>query len=173
MKEENAEIITKRKPMNITLLCLGRLKEDYLRLACDEYEKRLSGFCKFNVEVLEPEKLRENPSNSEIETALEKEGQRLLKKTAPNSFICAMCVEGKQLSSEELALRLEKIPLEGYGQGVFIIGSSYGLSGEVKNAAHLKLSMSKMTFPHQLARVMLMEQIYRGYSIINNRKYHK
>lgn len=159
--------------MNITLLCLGKLKEDYLRSACSEYEKRLAAFCKLNVEVLEPEKLAESPSEAEINIALEKEGERLLKKIPPNSFVCAMCVEGKQLSSEELAQRLEKLPLEGYAQGVFIIGSSYGLSREVKSAAHLKLSMSKMTFPHQLARVMLMEQLYRGCSIINNRKYHK
>lgn len=159
--------------MNITLLCLGRLKEEYLRQACSEYEKRLGAFCKFNSEVLEPEKLSDNPSDTEVENALKKEGERLMKKIPPGSFVCALCIEGKQLSSEELALRLEKIPLEGYGQGVFIIGSSYGLSAEVKNAAHLKLSMSKMTFPHQLARVMLMEQIYRGYSIVNNRRYHK
>lgn len=159
--------------MNITLLCLGRLKEEYLRQACSEYEKRLGAFCKFNAEVLEPEKLSDNPSDTEVENALKKEGERLMKKIPPGSFVCALCIEGKQLSSEELALRLEKIPLEGYGQGVFIIGSSYGLSAEVKNAAHLKLSMSKMTFPHQLARVMLMEQIYRGYSIVNNRRYHK
>ena len=150
--------------MNITLLCLGRLKEEYLRQACSEYEKRLGAFCKFNAEVLEPEKLSDNPSDTEVENALKKEGERLMKKIPPGSFVCALCIEGKQLSSEELALRLEKIPLEGYGQGV---------SEKVKTAADFKLSFSPMTFPHQLARVMLMEQIYRGYSIINNRKYHK
>lgn len=159
--------------MNITLLCLGRLKEEYLKQACTEYEKRLGAFCKLNMEVLEPEKLNENPSDGEIDNALKKEGDRLLKKIPRDAYICALCIEGKQLSSEELALRLDKLPLEGFGHAVFIIGSSYGLSSEVKNAAHLKLSMSKMTFPHQLARVMLMEQLYRGFSISNNRKYHK
>ncbi|MCM1298119.1 MAG: 23S rRNA (pseudouridine(1915)-N(3))-methyltransferase RlmH [Firmicutes bacterium] len=159
--------------MNVTLLCLGRLKEDYLRSACTEYEKRLGAFCKLSVEVLEPEKLGDDPSDSEIENALKKEGERLLKKLPQNAFVCALCVEGGQLSSEALASQLEKIPLEGFGQAVFIIGSSYGLSDEVKRTAHLRLSMSKMTFPHQLARVMLLEQLYRGYSIINNRKYHK
>ena len=103
--------------MNITLLCLGRLKEEYLRQACSEYENRLGAFCKFNAEVLEPEKLSDNPSDTEVENALKKEGERLMKKIPPGSFVCALCIEGKQLSSEELALRLEKIPLEGYGQG--------------------------------------------------------
>ncbi len=159
--------------MNITILALGKLKEDYLRQACAEYEKRLNAFCRLSIEVLEPERLSDNPSDSEIENALKKEGERLLKKIPKNSFVCALCIEGKQITSEELAGQLERIALEGFGQIVFIIGSSCGLSPEVKSAAHMKLSMSKMTFPHQLARVMLLEQIYRGCSIINNRKYHK
>lgn len=159
--------------MNITILALGKLKEDYLRQACAEYEKRLSAFCKLSIEVSEPERLSDNPSDSEIENALKKEGERLLKKIPKNSYVCALCIEGKEITSEELSGQLEKIALEGFGQIVFVIGSSCGLSPEVKSAAHMKLSMSKMTFPHQLARVMLLEQLYRGCSIINNRKYHK
>lgn len=159
--------------MNVILLCVGKLKEAYLRDACKEYEKRLSGFCRFTVEELEAERLPDNPSDSEILNALEKEGQRLLKKIPSNAYIYTMCIEGKQINSAEFAESLEQTATKGFGTSVFVIGSSYGLSDSVKRASHTKLSMSKMTFPHQLARVMLMEQIYRGYSIINNRRYHK
>ena len=159
--------------MNITLICVGKLKEDYLRNACAEYQKRLQGFCRFSVEELEPERLSENPSDAEITSALEKEGERILGKIPKGAYAAALCIEGKQQSSEELAQLMERIPNEGSGTAAFIIGSSYGLSHKVKSSAQLKLSMSKMTFPHQLARVMLMEQIYRAYTIINNRRYHK
>lgn len=159
--------------MNIILLCIGKLKEAYLREACKEYEKRLSGFCRFTVEELEAERLPDAPSDSEILNALEKEGQKILKKIPSNACVYTMCIEGKQKNSEEFAEILEQTALKGFGTAVFIIGSSYGLSDNVKSISDNKLSMSKMTFPHQLARVMLMEQIYRGYSIINNRRYHK
>lgn len=159
--------------MNLTLICTGKLKEDYLRSACAEYAKRLQGFCSFRPEELEAEKLPEEPSEAEIGAALEKEGKRILGKIPRNAYTVALCIEGKQLSSNELAQTLERIPNDGFGAAAFIIGSSYGLSDKVKEAAQLKLSMSKMTFPHQLARVMLLEQIYRAYTIINNRKYHK
>ncbi|MBD5114163.1 MAG: 23S rRNA (pseudouridine(1915)-N(3))-methyltransferase RlmH [Ruminococcaceae bacterium] len=159
--------------MNIILLCIGKLKEAYLREACKEYEKRLSGFCRFTVEELEAERLPDAPSDSEILNALEKEGQKILKKIPSNAYVYTMCIEGKQKNSEEFAEILEQTALKGFGTAVFIIGSSYGLSDSVKSISDNKLSMSKMTFPHQLARVMLMEQIYRGYSIINNRRYHK
>ena len=155
--------------MNITLICVGKLKEDYLRNACAEYQKRLSGFCRFSVEELEPERLPDNPSNAEIAAALEKEGERILAKIPRGANVIALCIEGKQQSSEELAQLMDGMP----GAAAFIIGSSFGLSDKVKASAQLRLSMSKMTFPHQLARVMLMEQIYRAYSIINNRRYHK
>ena len=159
--------------MNITLICVGRLKEDYLRAACAEYQKRLQGFCRFNVEELEAERLPESPSDGEIANALEKEGERILGKIPRGAYVLALCVEGKQQSSEELSQLMDRIPSDGFGTAVFIIGSSFGLSDRVKSAAQVKLSMSRMTFPHQLARVMLMEQIYRGYTIINNRSYHK
>ena len=159
--------------MNVTLVCVGRLKEDYLRSACAEYAKRLQGFCRFTVEEVEAEKLPDDPSASEITGALEKEGDRILAKLPKGAYTVALCIEGKQRSSEELAQLLMNIPVQGSGAAAFVIGSSYGLSDKVKASAQLKLSMSKMTFPHQLARVMLMEQVYRAYSIINNRKYHK
>lgn len=159
--------------MNINLICVGRLKEDYLRSACEEYGKRLGAFCRFSTEVIEPERLSDDPSESEILAALEKEGDKILKKIPSGAFVVTMCIEGKELTSPQLAETLEKIPLSGYSSAVFVIGSSYGLCDRVKNASSLKLSMSRMTFPHQLARVMLLEQIYRAYSILGNRRYHK
>lgn len=159
--------------MNVTLICVGRLKEDYLRAACAEYQKRLSGFCRFSVEELEAERLPDDPSEAEITAALEKEGERILKKIPRGACTAALCIEGKELDSRELAQLMESVPVSGSGAAAFIVGSSYGLSDKVKSSAQLKLSMSRMTFPHQLARVMLMEQIYRAYSIINNRSYHK
>lgn len=159
--------------MNIILLCVGKLKEDYLKAACGEYEKRLSGFCSFTVQSVDAEKLSDNPSEAEIESALTKEGQKLMKKIPPNAYVITMCIEGRQKSSEEFAETMEAAAQKGFGTVVFIIGSSYGLGDNIKNVSNARLSMSKMTFPHQLARVMLMEQIYRAYTIINNRKYHK
>ena len=159
--------------MNVTLICVGKLKEDYLRAACAEYAKRLQGFCRFNVEELEAERLSEAPSQAEIASALEKEGDRIIAKIPKGAYTAALCIEGKQQSSEELAQLLTDIPVQGNGSAAFVIGSSYGLSEKVKGAAQLRLSMSRMTFPHQLARVMLMEQVYRAYTIINNKKYHK
>ena len=159
--------------MNVTLVCVGRLKEDYLKAACAEYAKRLQAFCRFNVEETEAEKLPDDPSRAEIEAALEKEGDRILAKLPKGAYTVALCIEGRQQSSEELAELLANIPVQGNGTAAFVIGSSYGLSDKVKRAAQLRLSMSRMTFPHQLARVMLMEQLYRAYCIVNNRKYHK
>lgn len=159
--------------MNIILLCVGKLKENYLKDACKEYEKRLSAFCRFTVDEIEAERLSDSPSEAEIVSALNKEGQKLLKKVPSGAYIYTLCIEGQQKNSEDFASTLEKTALNGFGTVVFMIGSSYGLSDEVKKASDFKLSMSQMTFPHQLARVMLMEQIYRGYTIINNKRYHK
>ena len=159
--------------MNITLICVGKLKEDYLKSACAEYTKRLQGFCRFSVEEIEAERLPETPSEAEIASALERERERISARIPKGAYTVALCIEGKQQSSEELAQLLERIPIQGSGAAAFIIGSSYGLSPKVKFSAQFMLSMSKMTFPHQLARVMLMEQVYRAYSIINKRKYHK
>lgn len=159
--------------MNVTLICVGKPKEDYLRDACSEYEKRLGAFCRLSAEVIEPEKLSDNPSDSEIQAALQKEGDKILKKIPSGAYIVAMCIEGKEMTSPQLAETIEKIPLSGFGSAAFVIGSSYGLCSRVKEVSALKLSMSRMTFPHQFARVMLLEQIYRAYSILGNRRYHK
>lgn len=159
--------------MNITVICLGKLKEKYLSEAVTEYSKRISAYGKLDIIELNPVKLSENPTESEIKTALEKEAIEIIKKAPQNAFIIPLCVEGELLSSEGLANKFNKISLSGKSNIVFIIGSSYGLADIIKEQAHLRLSFSKMTFPHQLMRVMLLEQIYRAFQINNNGKYHK
>ncbi len=158
--------------ININLICIGKLKEQYLRDACAEYIKRLGTFCKITVTELSPCKLSDNPSSAEIESALRDEGKRILEKTS-NEYVIAMCIEGKQMSSEDLSEKINDISVNKSGKIDFIIGGSYGLSDEVKSRADFRLSMSKMTFPHQLARVMLLEQIYRQFMIGGGGKYHK
>ncbi len=159
--------------MNIQIIALGKLKEKYLTDAVKEYEKRISAFAKFSVTELEPYRLPENPSDNEISAALDAEAEKISAKIPQNSLVIAMCIEGKQLSSEKFAQKLNEAAVSGKSNIVFIIGSSHGLSDKIKNMAQLKMSMSEMTFPHQLARVMLAEQVYRALTIINNRKYHK
>lgn len=159
--------------MNVQLIVLGKLKEKYMKDFAGEYEKRLSAYCKMSVVELEPVKLTDNPSQSEIDNALTKETKMIKEKIPKNSYVFSMCIEGKQMSSEELSQKLEDIALSGKNNVVFIIGSSFGLSDEIKQMSDFKFSMSKMTFPHKLARIMLTEQIYRGFSISNNGKYHK
>lgn len=159
--------------MNVQLIVLGKLKEKYMKDFAAEYEKRLSAYCKMTVTELEPVKLSDNPSQSEIENALTKESKMIKDKISKNSYVFSMCIEGKQMSSEELSQKLEDIALSGKNTVVFIIGSSFGLSKEIKQMSDFKFSMSKMTFPHKLARIMLTEQLYRGFSISNNGKYHK
>ncbi len=158
---------------NVTLICVGKLKEKYLRNACDEYSKRLNAFCKLNIIELNPYRLSDNPSQSEISIALESESKDILAKIPNNSKVLAMCIEGKQMPSEKLSAMISQAGVEGYNSLTFIIGGSHGLSDSVKKRADFKLSMSEMTFPHQLARVMLLEQIYRSYQISNGGKYHK
>lgn len=156
----------------VQILALGKCKEGYLREACREYEKRLSRYCRLQITELEPAALSQNPSEKEIAAALEKEGAELLKRA--KGYCIAMCIEGKQLTSPDLAEKLEQAAQGGdSGTVTFLIGSSYGLAPAVKQRAQLRLSMSAMTFPHQLARVMLLEQIYRGYQILAGTKYHK
>ena len=159
--------------ININFIVLGKLKEKYMKDFAVEYEKRLSGYCKLTVTELEPVKLSDNPSEQEIINALNKETQLIKAKIPKNSYVFSMCIEGKQMSSEELSQKFEDIALSGKSSVVFIIGSSFGLSDEIKRMSDFKFSMSKMTFPHKLARIMLEEQIYRGFSISNNGKYHK
>lgn len=159
--------------LNITIICLGKLKEKYLVQACDEYAKRLTPFCKHNIIELNPEPLPSEPSEAQITAALQAEGKRILSEIPKGSYVYAMCIEGTQRSSEKLARELSDLTVQGYSSVTFIIGSSHGLSEEVKQRANGKLSMSQMTFPHQLARVMLLEQIYRAFQINNGGKYHK
>ncbi|MBP3922852.1 MAG: 23S rRNA (pseudouridine(1915)-N(3))-methyltransferase RlmH [Ruminiclostridium sp.] len=159
--------------LNVNIICLGRLKEDYLRAACKEYEKRLGTMCKLTISELEPVNLPQNPSDKQIENALSKEAEMIEAKMLKNAVTYAMCIEGKQRSSEELAQEFSDIAVGGRSAVNFIIGSSFGLAPEIKAKADYRLSMSKMTFPHQLARVMLLEQIYRAHSINAGSKYHK
>ena len=159
--------------MNIQIIALGKLKEKYLTDAVKEYEKRISAFAKFSITELDPERISENPSEAEINSALDAEAEKILPKIPRDSMIVAMCIEGKQCGSEAFAKKINEAAINGKSSIVFIIGSSHGLSEKIKKAAHLKMSMSEMTFPHQLARIMLSEQIYRALTIINNRKYHK
>lgn len=158
---------------NITLICIGKLKESYLRDAVSEYTKRLSGLCKLNLIELPVEKLSDNPSPKEIENALESEGKRILEKIPKGAYVYTMCIEGKQKTSEELSAEMDGLAVRGYSNIVFIIGGSFGISDRVKAVSSFRLSMSKMTFPHQVARVMLLEQIYRAIQISIGTKYHK
>jgi len=157
--------------ITINIICIGKLKEAYLRDAQAEYIKRLGAFCKFNLIELQESKLPNEPSDSQIAKCIEIEGQSILAKL--KGYVMPMCIEGKNLSSEELAEKISFISLNGTSEISFVIGGSYGLSDEIKNKADFKLSMSKMTFPHQLARVMLLEQVYRSFQINANGKYHK
>lgn len=158
--------------IKITLITLGKLKEKYLRDAVDEYVKRLSRYCKLDVVELTPINLSEKPPQSEIDAALLKEAEMVEKRIPEGSVVTALCVEGKANTSEQFAEFIDKNTNSGKNM-CFIIGSSYGLSDNVKQRANLKLSLSEMTFPHQLFRVMLLEQIYRGFKINEGSTYHK
>lgn len=158
---------------NINIICVGKLKEDYLRMACAEYEKRLGAFCKLKITELTPARLPEDPNVAQIKAALDDEASRIIAKIAPGEAVFPMCIEGKMLSSEAFSAELEKCAVSGRGSICFIIGGSHGLAETVKSKARLRLSMSPMTFPHQLARVMLLEQIYRAFMISSGGKYHK
>ena len=159
--------------LNITIIAIGKLKEQYLRDASAEYQKRLSTLCKLNIVELSPEKLSDNPSAKEIENALNNEAKKIIEKIPKGAKIYSMCIEGKQRTSEELSREIDALALEGVSNIVFIIGGSFGLSEEVKKLSAYRLSMSKMTFPHQIARIMLLEQIYRATQISIGTKYHK
>lgn len=156
--------------IGIDIICVGKLKEKFFSDAVKEYEKRLSGYCKLNVAELS-ETVVSSPS--EIAAALSKEGEKILAKIPNGAYVVAMCIEGDGLSSEELSKKLSSLKVSGTSKIVFIIGGSNGLSDEVKARANLRLSMSKMTFPHHLARVMVLEQIYRAFKIEEGSGYHK
>lgn len=159
--------------MKCTVYCTGSLKEKYWKEAEAEYSKRLSRFGGWNVVELSESPLPENPSQKQIDLALEKEGEALLKRINPRAYTIALCVEGKQKSSEELAALLAHLPADGYSEIALLIGSSYGMSERVKKQAHLRLSFSKMTFPHQMMRVILVEQFFRAEKINAHESYHK
>ena len=160
--------------INVKLICTGSLKESYLREAYAEYAKRLGGLCRFETVELKEHKLGDEPSGSEITAALDDEGKKILAllAAAPRAYKIALCVEGKQYSSEELARQLEDAT-QTHSEIFLIIGSSYGLAKSVKDACNLRLSVSKMTFPHQLMRVILLEAVYRAFNITKGTKYHK
>lgn len=158
--------------MKLTVISPGRLKEKYLRDAADEYIKRLSRFCDLTVIEPEPIRLPEHPNENQVNAALDDEADILLKKIPDNAFVVALCVEGKRLTSEQFAGRVSELSAMGRAM-TMVIGSSYGLSERVKKRADLKLSLSDMTFPHQLFRIMLLEQIYRAFQINIGSEYHK
>ena len=158
--------------IKVTIIALGRLKEAYLRDAVSEYSKRLSRYCDLEIIELEPVKLPDAPSKSQIDAALLKEADMILKKIPKNCDVFPLCVEGRQLSSEEFAEKVDDLSQQGRGIAL-IIGSSYGLSETVKATAKMRFSLSKMTFPHQLFRVMLLEQVYRAFKINEGSTYHK
>jgi 23S rRNA (pseudouridine1915-N3)-methyltransferase len=159
--------------LSIKIIATGEFKENYLKEAAAEYKKRLGAWCKVEEYIFREEKLPENPSPSQIAEALKTEEKIILSKIPGKAYVIAMCVEGKQLSSEELADKIEQAQLSAKSELVFIIGSSYGLSQRVKNRCDLKLSFSRLTFPHQLMRVILYEAIYRSFTIIACKRYHK
>ena len=159
--------------ISVNIICIGSLKEKYFKDGIAEYSKRLKAFCKFNIIELDEHKLPQNPKDSEINQGVLVEGEKIKAKISKNSYIISMCVEGKIISSEELAQKIQTVSLDGFSTVDFIIGGSFGLSKDIKNMSNFKMSMSKMTFPHQLARLILSEQIYRAFQISSGGKYHK
>ena len=157
----------------VSIICVGKMKEKFYIDAAAEYVKRLSRFCKLEIVELPEDRLPDDPSQAQIDAALAKEAESIRSKLPASCYIIAMCVEGKTRSSEELARLMEESIHQGGSHLVFLIGGSFGLHPSIKALASFKLSMSPMTFPHHLARVMLLEQIYRGYQINTGSKYHK
>ena len=159
--------------MKITLVTVGKIKEKFFEDAIKEYSKRLSRYCKLEILQVADEKTPEGASEAVELQIKEKEGQRILSLIRDDAYVIALAIEGKMLESEELAERIEKLGVSGISQIVFVIGGSLGLSAQVMKRADYALSFSRMTFPHQLMRVVLLEQIYRSYRIMNHQPYHK
>ena len=159
--------------MKITVIGVGKIKEKYFTDAIKEYAKRLSRYCKLEIVEVADEKTPDGASETLNAQIKEKEGQRILSLIRDDAYVIALAIEGKMLDSEELAERIEKLGVSGISQIVFVIGGSLGLSAQVMKRADYALSFSRMTFPHQLMRVVLLEQIYRSYRIMNNQPYHK
>ena len=159
--------------MNITIIAVGKLKEKYLKMGIDEYSKRLSAYAKLNIVELPDEKAPEVLSELEMEQVKQKEGERILSKISQDTHVIALAIDGKMHSSESLAERLDSLATYGKSKIAFVIGGSLGLSDAVMQRANESLSFSKMTFPHQLMRLMLLEQVYRGFRINRGEPYHK
>lgn len=157
----------------VTVLCVGKLKERFYADAAAEYVKRLQRYCKLEIIELPEQRLPEDPSPAEIQRALRAEGAAIREKLPKGGAVVALCIEGNPCSSEELSRRMADFGIQGRTQVTFIIGGSFGLDEDVKKQADWRLSMSPMTFPHHLARVMLLEQIYRACQIAEGTKYHK
>ena len=159
--------------MNITVVCVGKLKEAYWTEAVSEYGKRLSRYCSLAIEEIKEEKLPDNAGKAEEERTVAAEGARILKKIKEDAFVITLEIKGKELTSEALAEKMAELALAGKSELVFVIGGSLGLSPEVSARADFRLSFSRMTFPHQMMRVILLEQVYRGFKILKNETYHK
>lgn len=159
--------------MKIKIICIGKLKEKYLKDGVDEYLKRLKRFCDTEICELPDIRIPENATLAECSAVIEKEADKILEKMSKSAYIISLCVEGKQLSSEELAEKISSVILGGKSNIDIIIGGSLGLSPRIKEISDFKLSFSKMTFPHQLMRLILAEQIYRSFKINANEEYHK
>ena len=159
--------------LSVTLICVGKMKEAFFNAAFAEYQKRLGAYCRFSLVEITEQRLSDDPSEKEIAAALEREAGEIEKRIPAGALVVAMCVEGKQLSSPAFARKLADWQNAGRSQLCFIVGGSCGLSARVKQRADLRLSVSEMTFPHHLFRVMLAEQIYRAFKILEGGKYHK
>ena len=159
--------------MNINIIAVGKIKEKYIQEGIKEFSKRLSRYCNLKIIEVDDEKAPENLSDKEMEVVKQKEGLKILSKIPQNSFIISLEIQGKEISSDELSKKIEDIMVSGINDITFIIGGSLGLSHEVRSKSDFKLSFSKMTFPHQLMRLILLEQIYRGWRIMKNEPYHK
>lgn len=158
--------------INVTIIAVGKLKESYLRNGCLEYIKRLGAYAKTQIIEINEEKCPDNPSENQIKAVIQKEGERILKKIPAGAAVFPLCIEGREYSSSDFSSLIENTSMSN-SRICFVIGGSYGLDDKVKEMGKIKLSFGKMTLPHQLARLVLLEQIYRAFSIINNSKYHK
>ena len=158
---------------DITLITMGKLKEKFYLSAAAEYEKRLKGYCAFHLLELPEHRLPDDPSPAQVAAGLEKEAELILSKIPKGTWFCVLTPEGKTLSSEAFAQRLKEVKLSGKSSACFLIGSSFGIAPRIKEMADFKLSMGQMTFPHHLARIMVLEQLYRTESIQAGSKYHK
>ena len=159
--------------LRVNIVCVGKLKEKYIKDGICEYSKRLSRFCNLNIVELNDEKIPDNASQGEMKKVIELEGDRIKKNISDQSYKIALCVEGKQFSSEDFAKKIQNVPVLGKSEITFIIGGSLGLSDDIKKMCDLRLSFSLFTYPHMLMRLILLEQIFRVFKINNGEEYHK